>query len=156
METNLVDEINGANGFHGVNALNGCHVINGANSANDLNGVDNVNGSNKVSNINGHTAANGTHYVNTAEDTASDSGNYDMNGVNGANLVNGNIDHSKHSDPLASTHSLLVYELFKKFQDITRNGNVNVNGESLDIPTVVAVSRYISRQPFRTQFNKLC
>lgn len=118
METNLIDVINGANGSNGVKIVTGSHKTNGINRANGLNGVDNVNGSNEVSNTNG------------------------MNGANGVHLVNGNIDHSKHSDPLASTHSLLVYDLFKKLQDITRDGNVKVNGESLDIPTVVAVSKY--------------
>lgn len=154
METNLVEEINGANGFNGVKADKFSHETNGADSANGLNGVDNVNGPNVVININDPIAANGTHDTNAADETTSVSGFYDMYDANGVNLVNGNIDHSKHSDPLASTHSLLVYNLFKKLQDITRDGTVRVNGESLDIPTVVAVSKYYSfYQPFHWPFE---
>ena len=74
-----------------------------------------------------------------------------LNGLNGTNGITGindiNADNfdsiiSRHSEPLSSTHSLLVYKTFEKLQRILRNGKVKIDGESLDIPTVVAVSKY--------------
>ena len=88
---------------------------------------------------NGVKEANGAKGMNGVKEV---NGFDHINEINGATSPNDSTDHSKHSNPLASTHSLLVYDLFKKFQYITRVGSVKVNGESLDIPAVVAVSRY--------------
>ena len=71
--------------------------------------------------------------------------------VNSTEGINGGITggmepvetyRSKHRDYSSSTHSVLARGLFDKFQEIIRDGQVTVNGEDLDIPTVVAVSRY--------------
>ena len=94
-------------------------------TAMEINHLYEVNGTNSFNGV------NGSHKIT------------DANGINGLNHVdaaNGNIDRPEHSDPLTSTHSSLAYDLFTRLQDITRNGNVRVNGENLDIPTVVAVS----------------
>ncbi|KAL8964280.1 MAG: hypothetical protein Q9183_004564 [Haloplaca sp. 2 TL-2023] len=39
-----------------------------------------------------------------------------------------------------SQHSFLVRQLHTKLQTILRTGNVEIDGDSLDVPTVVAVS----------------
>lgn len=142
MATNLVGEINSRNGVHGVRAINGSCDIDHANSTKGYKGVDNVKGIKGSSNISGPITVHATHDVSTTELETTVSGLFSTNSIDGENLGKGYIDHAKHSNPLASTHSLLVYKLFQKLQAITRDGNVKVNGESLDVPTVVAVSKY--------------
>lgn len=44
---------------------------------------------------------------------------------------------------IASAHSSLVHQICTSLQIIRRKGHVEVDGESLDVPTVVAVSRYV-------------
>ncbi|KAL8950889.1 MAG: hypothetical protein Q9222_003106 [Ikaeria aurantiellina] len=45
-------------------------------------------------------------------------------------------------NPPVATHSSLVHELYERLQTIKGQKHVSINGESLDIPTVVAVSCY--------------
>lgn len=40
----------------------------------------------------------------------------------------------------ASAHSSLTHQIYARLQDLRREENVEIDGESLDIPTVVAVS----------------
>lgn len=140
METNDVDEMNSANSMNLVEGEIGSEEVNGANG---LSGVGNVNVSNGINKKNGPIITNGIRDENAGNDDATASDLYGLKSVNGVNLVNGNIDQSKHhSDPLTFTNSLLVYDLFKKLQGIIHDRKVKVNGKSLEIPTVVAFSRY--------------
>ena len=65
--------------------------------------------------------------------------NSSANGV--TKLTSGGDYPPHHSEPIDSTHSLLVHKTFERLQSIKRNGYVKINGKSLDIPSIVAVSR---------------
>jgi hypothetical protein len=43
----------------------------------------------------------------------------------------------------SNQHASLAYELWSKLQDLTKEKEFEINGETLDIPSVVATSRYI-------------
>lgn len=53
---------------------------------------------------------------------------------------------------MRSPHALLVHHLYTSLQNTIRTGNVEIDGDSLDIPTVVAVSWYVG--PTREQRTK--
>ena len=101
-----------------------------------------MNDSSKVNHTNGHTVTDGAPDLDTTNGCTSVKSPGALEGKSGVNVLSGSVD--QHSGIPASTHSVLVYNLFKKLQGIVHNGSVKLNGEDLDIPTVVAVSRYVS------------
>lgn len=64
--------------------------------------------------------------------------------------INGNNGSlSPRPDEAApSTHSSLVYETFRRLQIIRKSGSIIVDGRSLDISSVVAVTRCQSSLTF--------
>lgn len=137
------------------------YEVNSASGAHNTSSLDDVqhacmNGSTKINHANGHTAATGgAPNLGAVNCITSDkgSGGFSKNDIE---FVCESSDDAHHSDGPASTHSLLVSNLFKKLQDILYIGSVKINGDDLDISTVVAVSRYVlNASPFIGLQNRL-
>ena len=51
------------------------------------------------------------------------------------------------------THTALVQRLYTRLQRALQNNNIEIDGGSLDIPSVVAVSWFVTRQTAKTSFR---
>ncbi|KAL8778976.1 MAG: hypothetical protein Q9213_007161 [Squamulea squamosa] len=95
-----------------------------------------VDGFNRGNHSGNYTAIDGPPHLGAANSPNS------VQTSRGRNDMNGSIDRSQQNDKPASSHLSLVYHLFRRLQGIIHDGSVKINGEDLDISTVVAVSRH--------------
>ncbi|KAL8767603.1 MAG: hypothetical protein Q9209_005933 [Squamulea sp. 1 TL-2023] len=86
-----------------------------------------------VVNVFDNTATDGAPHFDAAKTPASIQTSRGLNDLNGSSV---SIDRFQHNDEPASTHSSLVYHLFRTLQGINRKGSVEINGEELDISTL--------------------